>query len=799
MTVQEHARVEVVEPPLAQRVRRPADALRFAVALVALVLTLVLGTIAHGTATGVETDVVQAVSLVPAVVLFLLNLITGVGLLGLPIAVSLDLLVRRRPRQLIDAMAGTAFAAVVVVALNTGIVHVDRLSQLRFALSVGVASGTLSSPLSVLLASTVAFLVVARVGERRGLLPLSVVVVGASVATTLLAGRATLLSVAAGILLGLTIGFAARVVLGTVPSRPSGREIAAVLAGSLPDLVRLERIPSRPEDGRRYAGSRAGGAPVDVVVLDRDLEGAGLAYRLWRLLLVRGPAAGRTLVSVQQTLERDALMTYALAAAGVGTPRLLAVSEVGPSAVMLAYEHRDARALADLEPGEVDQALLESIWEELAALRRANLAHRELTAENIWVTPGRAILLTGMRGGEVAATDLHQRLDVAQLLTTLALVAGPRAAVGAGAAVLGPDALATALPVLQSLVLARSTRQALRRQRGLLEEVREAVMAVAPAETTGVAPDTSVERLTWRRLLLVVGGAVAAYVLLSQLSDVDLIGLLRRADWPWVVVLVACSALTYIGAAFSLNGFVLERIPLPRTLLAQLASSFVSLVAPPAVGSPAVNARFLQRQGLEGPVALATIGVWQAMSFVVHLVLLVTVGVLAGTQAHTSFDPPEGAVVGAAVLLLVAGGFLSLPWARRTIGSRLTTLGRQVIPHLLAVAQRPGKLAEGIGGSVFLNIAYCAALVASVRAFGGDLPWPAISVVYLAGAAVGSAAPTPGGLGAVETALAAGLTAAGMEGGAAVSSVLLFRLATYWLPVAPGWAAFRWLQAKGSL
>ena len=293
--------------------------------------------------------------------------------------------------------------------------------------------------------------------------------------------------------------------------------------------------------------------------------------------------------------------------------------------------------------------------------------------------------------------------------TTLALAAGPRAAVLTGEEVLGQDALISSLPVLQPLVLARSTRQALRKQRGLLEEVREAVVSTIPGEPELPAPDTSLERLTVRKLFIVVGGAVAAYLLLTQLSNVDLWGLVRRADKTWVAVTLVCSALTYVGAAFSLTGFVLERVPFVRALLAQVASSFVSLVAPPAVGSPALNTRFLQRQGLAAPVALATIGVWQAMSFGVHIVLLVTVGVLAGTHAHTSFDPPAGAVVGAVVVLLVVAGLMSLPWIRRNVLGRAANLGREVLPRLLAVAQRPWKLAEGISGAVFLNVAYCAA------------------------------------------------------------------------------------------
>ena len=71
--------------------------------------------------------------------------------------------------------------------------------------------------------------------------------------------------------------------------------------------------------------------------------------------------------------------------------------------------------------------------------------------------------------------------------------------------------------------------------------------------------------------------------------------------------------------------------------------------------------------------------------------------------------------------------------------------------------------------------------------------------MYLAGATIGQAAPTPGGLGAVEAALAAGLTAAGLDGGLAVSAVLLFRLVTFWLPTIPGYLSFNWLTKKGAL
>jgi undecaprenyl-diphosphatase len=64
----------------------------------------------------------------------------------------------------------------------------------------------------------------------------------------------------------------------------------------------------------------------------------------------------------------------------------------------------------------------------------------------------------------------------------------------------------------------------------------------------------------------------------------------------------------------------------------------------------------------------------------------------------------------------------------------------------------------------------------------------------MAASVIAAASPTPGGLGAFEAALIAGLSGIGMSSGAAVSAVLTYRLTTYWLPVLPGWLSWRLLQ-----
>jgi uncharacterized protein (TIRG00374 family) len=86
-----------------------------------------------------------------------------------------------------------------------------------------------------------------------------------------------------------------------------------------------------------------------------------------------------------------------------------------------------------------------------------------------------------------------------------------------------------------------------------------------------------------------------------------------------------------------------------------------------------------------------------------------------------------------------------------------------------------------------------------LRAFGVDTSVAHLAVTYLVGAAAGSAAPVPGGLGVTEAALIAGLVGFGVPTAPAVAGVLSFRLLTFWLPIIPGGLVFRHLARSGSV
>jgi uncharacterized membrane protein YbhN (UPF0104 family) len=258
--------------------------------------------------------------------------------------------------------------------------------------------------------------------------------------------------------------------------------------------------------------------------------------------------------------------------------------------------------------------------------------------------------------------------------------------------------------------------------------------------------------------------------------------------------------MTYIGAALALHAFVPARLRLGRTALVQLASSFVTLVTPPTVGHVGLNIRYVQREGVPTTEAAASVAVKETVTVAVTIPVLLICGWLSGVSASRLALLPSGTVL--AVLAVAALGLAlvaAAPPSRRVLRRRLEPLARRALPQLLTAVSEPRRVAAAVAGILVLNAGYAVALDASLRAFSVSLPVTTLVVVYLASSTLGSAAPTPGGLGAVEAALVGGLTATGIPVAAAVTAVLAYRTATFWLPAPLGWAAFVGLQRRGRI
>ncbi len=805
--------VVVVEPPLPRRARRPADLARLIVSLLLLALPLVLGNVAAATSTGLEQDIFRSTSGLPKVALLIVTYAAGFAVLALPVALAVDLLVRRRPWQLLDAVVAATLAATIAYLFRYWVEHV-RPGRLLEALTKELETGVRSSPAQGLLAGVVAFLCLSQISGRRVWQLAAFVSVGLVAVVGVLSGRVTALSQTVSLLLGWSVGLAVRYAIGAASTRPRGSEVAEALSAAGQPVVRLERMYENTVEPRRYLGKQRDGKRLRVAVLDRDTYGSALAYRFWRRVRLRGPATRRSFLTVRSAIDHMALMALMVRDAGVTTPELLAVSEVGPYAALVAFRDLAGTSLASYEetlrdvdepdPEPLSDETLQQIWQSLKLLQERKIVHRGLTGEHVLLTSSSGggtedtdgIALLEVNSGEIAASDLALRLDTVQLLTTVAIVVGPERAVRTAVDVLGADPVIDALPLLQSIALSRSTRALLKDHKGLLHDLRTQIIDVTPADPE--VEEIKLERLTVRGVVAVLGGAVAVYFIATQFTKVDFTKL-SSVDWRWASLAFVFAFLTYLGAGMTCVGFVVSKVSLFRATLTQYAVGFAGLLAPTAVGTVALNVRFLERSGVDPAVAVSSVGLVQLIMFIGHVVLIVLFGVLAGTGAESSFAPPQGAVIAVLVVVLVAIIALSLPPGRRLVQARVRPLLSRVIPRLVAVFQVPSKLATGLGGALLLNLAYIGALFASVRAFQGSLSFAAVAVVYLAGSVVGAVVPTPGGIGAIEAAMAAGLTATGLPGSIAVSAVLLYRIATFWVPIPVGWLSLTYLQRKGAL
>ena len=181
-----------------------------------------------------------------------------------------------------------------------------------------------------------------------------------------------------------------------------------------------------------------------------------------------------------------------------------------------------------------------------------------------------------------------------------------------------------------------------------------------------------------------------------------------------------------------------------------------------------------------------------------HVSLLIAFTIWAGRSAFGSLKLPDWHIfaIGVGVVAVMAMICFAVPYIRHLVLGKAVPLIRRAGHGIGDVMRRPAKLAMLLGGSTIVTLSYITCLYFAGRAFGMTLGYATVGAVYLAGSAVATAAPTPGGLGAVEAALIAGLVAAGVNKEIAVPAVFLFRFATFWLPILPGWLCFHWLRKQ---
>jgi hypothetical protein len=297
----------------------------------------------------------------------------------------------------------------------------------------------------------------------------------------------------------------------------------------------------------------------------------------------------------------------------------------------------------------------------------------------------------------------------------------------------------------------------------------------------------------------VAAAGLAAFGLWGRLPDPRaFVGALTGADYWWI-------ALAVVLQVTSLAAFAWQQRQLMRSLGVRLKARHAALVtlartalsiSLPAGGavSAAYAVREYERAGTPREVGTASMIV-SGLASIGGLTLLYVAGfaALVTTDPHLLAGPRPLIVVAVLALLTLGAVLVGRRWMREP--TRPAAAGperglRGFVRRTLASARegwRAGaalRARDWIGSVIYLGLNWLTdllCLAATCRAVGLPVGVTTLAGIYLGVQIVRQVPLTPGGVGVIDTALIAGLTAAGATAATAVAAVLAYRLISCWL------------------
>jgi uncharacterized membrane protein YbhN (UPF0104 family) len=772
-------------PEEGRRNRRPLDATLLIVASLTTALAAVVARLAPDQDLDVADAVTAVLGWAPNVwrVIFTLALAQAVLILG-------AITVRRR-----SLLARDVAAAVLTVLLVGSVLGRVVEEEWFAAIDAHLFSGWGFPELRM--AVVVAIFGVAGPELVRPARLLSIwLTIGASVAAVVL-GVGSPSQILGAIALGLAATGLVRLVFGSAAGVPTTERVLAALE-SLGVTVENLKVAERQRIGvADYVGT-SGGRPVRVRVLGRDAQDTQRLARRWRSLFYRDPPRSAPVGRIEQ-VEHEALATLLAAQAGVRVPEVVAVG-LGPRRDALVVTRQpDADPLESASRDEVSDDLLRDLILQVARLHDAGMSHGRLNLSNVVLTDDGPMLVDFAAATPGAPQSLLD-IDRAEFLVSCAILVGPervlRGAVDAG----WRDSIEQVLPYLQPAALTPHLRDLARTQEVALKDLRAAAARIAGTEEPAIAP---LQRIRLKDLVLMAAVIFAAYLLISQLADIGfgtIANELSDAEPAWIVVALLLAQTTFVPSGISVRGGVATPLPLLPCVVLQSALKFINLTVPSSAGRVATNLRCLQRMGAPRGEAVAGGIVDDASNTFIQASLfalaLPFVGANIDTSEWSGAGPDRRLLIAIGIALVISAVLvLSVPKLR----AKVVPQARDALHGLWDVARDRRKRLEVFGGGVASEFLYAIALGATCLAYGLKLNVAELVFINTSASVLSSVVPVPGGIGAAEAALSAGLISIGVDESTAFAVAITQRLCTFYLPPIWGFASLKWLTHKGYL
>lgn len=767
--------------------RRTTDIVRVGLSGLFLALVVTSSLITRSDWVGLEKSISRIVGVLSPTQSNLVYLAYGIAIVALPFVILVGLIAGRQ-WKLLGAYAAAGFIAVLALSITgEGITaprwHLDLTERLSTTLSqflddprwiaMLAAVLTVSGPWlparwrrwwwTLLLAFVPIHLVVSAVVPARSLLGLAV---------------------------GWFVGAVVVLVVGTPALEVPLDDAVRALSRRRFEVSALRVVRPAGRGPLELNATDTAGDTAVVELYGPNQRSGGAIRQFWRWLVLRDSETGPWQTSMHRAVEHRALMTIAVGDLDLANTATLMLAGLDRGWTMFAHTPPRGDALATADNGDVA-----TVWKSLGELHHQQIAHGDLRASEITVDGGRA-LFGGFGNSEYGASDEQMQSDIAQLLLTTSARFGPQPAVRAAIEVFGADAVLTASRRLTKSAMPSRLRKSVSDPKSVLAATRDEVKQQTGAQAIKTESITRFTRKQVIQLVLLVALVYVAYPFISTVPT--FFHELGSANWWWALLGLAVSALTYVGAAAGLWACASGMVSFRNLVIMQFANTFAATTTPAGVGGLALSTRFLQKAGLGTVRATAAVAVQQAVQVITHVALLIIFSVAAGASADLSHFVPKLTLVYliGGVALGVVGAFLFVPKLRGWLDTAVRPKINEVGTDLVELVREPKRFALIVLGCAGTTLGMALTLWASIEAFGGGTTFVTVTVVTMVGGTLASAAPTPGGVGAVEAALIGGLAAFGVPTAIAVPAVLLYRVLTVWLPVFVGWPIMRWLTAR---
>ena len=769
--------------------RRTNDILRVVLAAVFLAVVITSSLITRNEWVALEKSISEIVGVLTPTQSNLVYLVYGVAILALPFAILVGLLISRQ-LKLLGAYAAAAFIAFIGLSISgNGIAaprwHFDLSDRLDTLLAQFLDDPRWIAMLAAVLTVSGPWL---PARWRRWWWALLLAFVPIHLVVSAVVPARSLLGLAVGWLVGALVVLVVGTPALEVPLDDAVRALAR--RGFAVSTLTVVRPAGR---GPLVMSARSND-PESAAVVEMygpNQRSGGFLRQFWRWLRLRNRETAPLQASMRRAVEHRALMAIAIGELGVAETATIAMAPLDRGWTLYAHTPPSGSTLTDCS----DEDAVARVWESLGTLHDCQISHGDLRGKMITVCEGTA-RFAGFGSAEYGATAEQLQADIAQLLVTTTDVFGAPAAVTAAINAFGKDPVLMASRRLTKSAMPRRIRTAVGDAGAVMTSARDEVKRQTGADQIKTETITRFTRNQVIQLVLLVALVYVAYPFISTVPA--FFSALRTANWWWALLGLAVSALTYVGAAAALWSCADGLVSFRNLVIMQVANTFAATTTPAGVGGLALSTRFLQKGGLGALRATAAVALQQTVQVIVHIALLIVFTAAAGASAdlrHFVPSPTLLYLIGG-VLLGLVGAFLFVPTLRRWLATAVRPQLKEVLTDLAQLAREPRRLAIIVLGCATTTLGMALALWASIEAFGGDTSFVTVTVVTMVGGTLASAAPTPGGVGAVEAALIGGLAAFGVPTAIAVPSVLLYRVLTCWLPVFVGWPIMRWLTDK---